>query len=161
MRAENDFGTEKRRKSFFSSVSEGNLIYKNTAIFVRKTNPDASAITINSLNCDTTTLKTVYYALIYSNLQYCVSTWGLASTTALDPLVRIQKRIIRIITNSPFLSHTNPLFQKLNFLKIKDIVKLEIAKTMFCFNKSSTKNESQTIISITQKPHCKTRLAAQ
>ena len=84
---------------------------------------------------DTTTLKTVYYALIYSYLQYCVSTWGLASTTALDPLVRIHKRIIRIITNSPFLSHTNPLFQKLNFLKLKDIVKFEIAKTMFALIK--------------------------
>ena len=106
-------------------------------------------------------LKTVYYALIYSYLQYCVSKWGLASTTALDPLVRIHKRIIRIITNSPFLSHTNLLFQKLNFLKIKDIVKLEMAKTMFCFNKNSTKNESQTIVSITQKHHYKTRLAAQ
>ena len=93
--------------------------------------------------------------------QYCVSTWGLASTTALDPLVRIHKRIIRIITNSPFLSHTNLLFQKLNFLKIKDIIKLEMAKTMFCFNKNSTKNESQTIVSITQKHHYKTRLAAQ
>ena len=77
---------------------------------------------------DTTTLKTVYYALIYYYLQYCVSTWGLASTIALDPLVRIHKRIIRIITNSPFLSRTNPLFQKLNFLKVKDIVKLEIAE---------------------------------
>ena len=83
-----------------------------------------------------------YCALIYFNLQYCLSTWGLASITALDPLVRIHKRIIRIITNSFFLSHTNPLFQKLNFLKIKDIVKLKMAKTMFCFNKSSTKNDS-------------------
>ena len=112
---------------------------------------------------DTTTLKTVYYALIYSYLQYCVSTWGLALTTALDPLVRIHKRIIRIITNSPFLSYTNLLFQKLNFLKIKDIVKLEMAKTMFCFNKNSAKNVSQTIVSrpITQKHHYKTRLAAQ
>ena len=56
---------------------------------------------------DTTTLKTVYYALIYSYLQYCASMWGLASTTALDLLVRIHKHIIRIIKNSPFLSHTN------------------------------------------------------
>ena len=110
---------------------------------------------------DTTTLKTVYYALIYSYLQYCFSTWELASIAVLDPLVRIHKRIIRIITNSPFLSHTNPLFQKLNFLKVKNIVKLEIAKIMFCSNKSSAKNESQTIISITQKHHCKTRLAAK
>ena len=87
--------------------------------------------------------------------------WGLALTTALDPLVRIHKRIIRIIKNCPFLSHTNCLFQKLNFLKLKNIVKFEIAKTMFCFNKSSAKNESQTIISITQKHHYKTRLAAK
>ena len=79
-------------------------------------------------------------------LEYCVSTWGLALTTALDPLIKIYKRIIRIITNSPYLPHTNSLFQKLNFLKIKDIVKLEIAKTMFHFNKSSAKNQSQTII---------------
>ena len=110
---------------------------------------------------DTTTLKTVYYALIYSYLQYCVSMSGLGSTTALDLLVRIHKGIIKIITNSPFLSHTNLLFQKFNFFKIKDIVKLEMAKTMFCFNKSSAKNQSQTIISITQKHHYKTRLAAQ
>ena len=86
--------------------------------------------------------------------------WGLASTTALDPLVRIYKHIIRIITNCPFMSHINTLFQKLNFLKLKSIVKFEIAKTMFCFNKSSAKNEYQTIISITQK-HYKTRLAAK
>ena len=85
--------------------------------------------------------------------------WGLALTTALDPLVRIYKRIIRIITNCPFLSHTNPLFQKLNFLKLKSIVKFEIAKTMFCFNKSSAKY--QTIISITQKHHYKIRLGAK
>ena len=83
--------------------------------------------------------------------------------TALDPLVRIyvHKRTIRIITNSPYLSHRNPFFQKLNFPKLKDIVKLEIAKTMFCFNKNSAKNESQTIVSITQKHHYKTRLVAK
>ena len=59
------------------------------------------------------------------------------------------------------MSHTNLLFQKLNFLKLKDIVKLEITKTIFCFNKSSAKNESRTIISITQKHHYETRLAAK
>ena len=86
---------------------------------------------------------------------------GLTSTIALNPLVKIQKRVIRIIRNSLFLSHTNPLFEKLNFLKLKDIVKLEITKTIFCFNKSSAKNESHTIISIIQKHHYKTRLVAK
>ena len=32
---------------------------------------------------------------------------------------------------------------------------------MFCFNKSSAKNESQTIIIIIQKQHYKTKLAAK
>ena len=32
---------------------------------------------------------------------------------------------------------------------------------MFCFNKNSAKNESKTIVSITQKHHYKTSLATQ
>ena len=77
------------------------------------------------------TLKSVYYSLIYSHLQYCISTWGLASKTALNPLEKLHKRIVRIMTNSSYLAHTKPLFYKLNFLKINDICHLEIAKYMF------------------------------
>ena len=43
----------------------------------------------------------------------------------------MQKRIIRIITRSPFRAHTSPLLQTLNFLKIKDIFRIEIAKKMY------------------------------
>ena len=49
----------------------------------------------------------------------------------LDPLYKLQKRIIRIITKSPYKAHTTPLFKKLNKLKINDICKLEIAKKCF------------------------------
>ena len=54
------------------------------------------------------------------------------------------------------MAPTNPPFQKLNILKLKDIFKLKIAKTMFCFNKRLAKNESQTIISMSQN-HIKKR----
>ena len=67
---------------------------------------------------DTTTLR-VYYSLICSYHQYCVSTCGLVSTTAMNPLIRMHKRIIRIITNSLYLAHLNPFFQNLNFFKTK------------------------------------------
>ena len=83
---------------------------------------------------DIQTLKTVYYSLIYSHLQCCISTWGVASAGVLDPLYKLQKRIIRIITKSPYKAHTTSLFKKLNMLKINDICKLEIAKKMFCLN---------------------------
>ena len=47
-------------------------------------------------------LKTVYYSLIYSHLQYCITTWGLASCNALGRLEKLHKRIIRIINNSSY-----------------------------------------------------------
>ena len=75
-------------------------------------------------------LKAVYYSFVYSHLQYCISTWGLTSKTALDPLEKLHKRIIRYLSKSPYLAHTNPLFFKLNLLKINDICLLEIAKYM-------------------------------
>jgi len=82
---------------------------------------------------DLNTLKTVYYSLIYSHLQYCISTWGMASRNALNPLEKLQKQIVRIITTHSYTAHTNPLFQKLNFLKLKDICTLEIAKKMYSY----------------------------
>ena len=49
---------------------------------------------------DISTSKTVNYSLIYPHLQYCTSTWGLASAIALYPLEKLHKRIIRIITQT-------------------------------------------------------------
>ena len=69
--------------------------------------------------------------VVYSHVQYCISTWGLAPKTALDSLEKLHKRIIRNLSKSPYLAHTNPLFFKLNLLKINDICHLEIAKYMF------------------------------
>ena len=75
-------------------------------------------------------LKAVYYSFVFSHLQYCISTWGLASKTALDPLEKLHKHIIKNLSKSPYLAYTNPLFFKLNLLKITDICRLEIAKYM-------------------------------
>ena len=33
---------------------------------------------------DIPTLKAVYYCLVYPHLQYCITSWGLVSTTALN-----------------------------------------------------------------------------
>ena len=94
----------------------GSLIYKH--VCSKLSNGSWALLKLRNY-VDTTTLKTVYYALIYSYLQYCVTTWGLASTTALDPLVRIHKRIIRIITNSPFFVTYKSSFSKIECLKNK------------------------------------------
>ena len=55
-------------------------------------------------------LKAVYYSLMYSHLQYCISTGGHASKTALEPLEKLQKPIFKIMTSSPCRALTAPLY---------------------------------------------------
>ena len=59
---------------------------------------------------DENTLKMIYYSLVYPHIQYCISTWGYAAPTNLDPIVKLQKRVVRSICHMPARSHTNPLF---------------------------------------------------
>ena len=45
--------------------------------------------------------------------------------------ITLQKRILRIINNSEFLAHTNPLFKKNNILKLPDVHNFILAQYMF------------------------------
>ena len=80
---------------------------------------------------DEQTLRFVYHCLIYSHLQYCISSWGTASKSTLAPLFILQKRSIRLLTGSGYREHTNPLFYRAKCLKLKDIYSLETAKLMY------------------------------
>ena len=50
--------------------------------------------------------------------------WGSAAKSVLLKLVLLQKRAVRIIDNAPYLSHSDPLFNKLSILKLNSIYKL-------------------------------------
>ena len=50
------------------------------------------------------TLINLYYAFISMYLIYCVEVWGNALSTYTQPLIKLQNKIIRIITNSHFLN---------------------------------------------------------
>ena len=55
------------------------------------------------------TLKTLYYSFIYPYLHYCHEIWGSTYATYLDPLIKLQKRAMRVITGSPILvQHAEP-----------------------------------------------------
>ena len=80
---------------------------------------------------DEQTLRSVYHCLIYSHLQYCISSWGTASKSTLAPLFILQKRSIRLLTGSGYREHTNPLFYRAKCLKLKNIYSLETAMVMY------------------------------
>jgi hypothetical protein len=68
-----------------------------------------------------TSLITMYYCFIYPYLTYCVEVWGSTCSTYIDTLFKLQKKAMRIITSSPFRSHSEPLFYDLKILNINKI----------------------------------------
>ena len=66
-------------------------------------------------------LNRLYYSLIYPHLIYCILAWGSAKPTFLYPLIMLQKRIARLLTDSAYYAHSDPLFNELKMLKIKDL----------------------------------------
>ena len=63
-------------------------------------------------------------SLIYSYINYCNLIWGGAYDIVLQPLYILQKKAIRLISNSHYLEHTEPLFKSLELLNIYQIFKL-------------------------------------
>ena len=80
----------------------------------------------------------LYYSLIYPYLIYCNTLWGKASETYMSQLFLLQKRLVRLITNSEFLAHSDPLFYRTQILKIKDIYTYLIA--IDAYKKNSANN---------------------
>ena len=75
------------------------------------------------------TLKVLYYSLFYSFISYGISVWGLTHPTILEPLCKIQKKVVRVITLSDKYSHSSPMLYNLELLKLRDSHFLNL----FCF----------------------------
>ena len=66
-------------------------------------------------------LKTLYTSLIHSHLEYGIIIWTSCNSTSLLPLIKIQKKAMRIISNSPFNAHTEKLFKKHKILPLNEL----------------------------------------
>ena len=74
-------------------------------------------------------LKLMYSSLILSHLQFAITSWGFEW----ERLSKLQKRAIRIMTNSKYNAHTDLLFNSLKLLKIKDIFDVQCMKFWYKF----------------------------
>ena len=73
--------------------------------------------------------------------------WGNARETELNHIVILQKRTVRLIPDNQIMSNTpgilqssDPLFLKLNILKIKDIYLVQILHLFNCVNSNIITN---------------------
>ena len=85
----------------------------------------------SSFCLNNSSLRTLYYSLIYPYLFYCVSVWASTYPSNLRRLITLQKRVVRIMSRTAFDAHTEPLFKNLRILNLKDIYKLQIGKFMY------------------------------
>ena len=69
--------------------------------------------------------------MILCNLLYGILLWGNSCKEYLNKVLRIQKRALRIISNSPYLSASKPLFEKYNVLDVFNLYKKEVAIFMY------------------------------
>ena len=83
-------------------------------------------------------MKDVYYSLIYSHIIYAIEVWGSTFKTELNKILILQKRAPRLMTFSDLYPDTlgplcpsNPIFSKLNMLKVSDIHKYQVLKFVF------------------------------
>ena len=69
-------------------------------------------------------LRILYNSLVLPHLNYGILAWG-RQTKQLDI---IHKKAIRMLTGSNYNAHTEPLFKKMDLLKVSDICKLQEIK---------------------------------
>ena len=80
--------------------------------------------------------RMLYNALIYPYLHYGNIIWANTYQSNLDPLIKLQKKIIRIISFAGYKDHTPPIFNKLSILPFDQINEEKTALFMFrYFNK--------------------------
>ena len=74
----------------------------------------------------------VYYALVHSYLRYGISSWGFASASAIQPLISLVNRVVRIITFAPFGNiDVKSIFKYLDIPNVHDTIAMETGKFMF------------------------------
>ena len=64
---------------------------------------------------------TLYYSFIFPYLNYCNLVWACNYPSYLLPLLKLQKRYIRIALHLPYNSHTDHFAKKLKILKVHQI----------------------------------------
>ena len=106
----------------------------------------------NFLNMDT--LKQLYFLFLFPYLSYGNIIWGQAAASTLYPIFKIQKRAIRILTNTRRRESTKLLFQNLKILRLPEIYKFSALIFMYQFKNKLLPSPFDNFYSENQAFHC-------
>ena len=91
---------------------------------------------------DTITLRSLYFSLFSSHLNYCCQVWGQNGNHHINKILSLQRSALRIISFKPFRSDVSTLFSELNVTYFKNTIK--ITNLLFVFD--SLKNNLPSFI---------------
>lgn len=94
-------------------------------------------------------LITLYKSLILPTFYYGLLLWG----TQCERLYKLQKRIVRIITNNNFLAHSEPIFKCLHFPKLPDLYIIQLYKLYYKIKNQNVPNYLLNTLTQTNHPH--------
>lgn len=81
--------------------------------------------------CPTPILRTVYFSLFNSRLEYGVSAWGGVYLSNLKPLIIAQKYAIRVIYKKNIMERSFPLFLKSKVLPLRHLYVYKVLKIFY------------------------------
>jgi len=79
-------------------------------------------------------LRSIYFSLFHSHLQYCIIDWGRAYKTVIRPVQVLQNRILKYMTFSKRTSSASNIFKLLKILKVSDLYQLNLEKLIYKYN---------------------------
>ena len=79
------------------------------------------------------TLKTIYNSLINPHLHYGLLCWG----NNANRIFKLQKKAIRVITNSKYNAHTSPLFKEQRILTVPDLYEMKLLRFYYRYANNS------------------------
>ena len=102
-------------------------------------------------------LALLYNTMVLPHLQYCLINWGNfkqdRNTQFRKKILNLQKCLVRIICNANRISHADPLFHKLNTLKIDDLYEQAIRIFSFKLSKNMLPNVMSSLFTKVNHDH--------
>ena len=97
----------------------------------------------------TSALLLIYNSLFVPHLNYSLLAWG----HSCERISKLQKKAVRLICNTHFLAHTEPLFKRLSILKVRDILRLKALKFYYRYSNSQLPGYFENMFQVATSTH--------
>ena len=123
---------ESKKIKYLGIIMDDRLTWKHHIFELRKKiNKSVGMIFKMKKMCPQRVQMSLYYSLIYSHLSYGVCVWGNADDIYIEKIRTIQNKAVRLISGCGRYDPVEPMYKKLNILKLDEIFLSEYAALMY------------------------------